>query len=213
MVGFAVWLLGFSLLYRQVNHFLPDRDPYLLPIIALLTGWGLLEIFRLDVSLGFRQTAWLVALFYYAPGGDSLSQLLNLLRRYKYIWLVGGLILALLTFFFGTYPGGNGPHLWLGFYGVYIQPSEFLKILLIIYLAAYLADSLPARFKLMQLITPTLILVGAALLILAAQRDLGTATLFILIYTSLSIWLQVKTGFAHQFPHPRHCPHCRLPAL
>jgi len=182
-VGFAVWLLGFSLLYRQVNHFLPDRDPYLLPIIALLTGWGLLEIFRLDVNLGFRQTAWLVACFIMLLVGIRFPQLLNLLRRYKYIWLVGGLILALLTFFFGTYPGGDGPHLWLGIYGVYIQPSEFLKILLIIYLAAYLADSLPARFKLIQLITPTLILVGAALLILAAQRDLGTATLFILIYT------------------------------
>jgi len=182
-IGFAVWLLGFSLLYRQVNRFLPDRDPYILPIIALLTGWGILEIFRLDVGLGLRQTAWLVACFLLLLLGIRFPQLLNLLRRYKYIWLVGGLVLALLTFFFGTYPGGNGPRLWLGCCGVYIQPSEFLKILLIIYLAGYLADSLPARFNLMQLITPTLILVGAALLILVAQRDLGTATLFILIYT------------------------------
>lgn len=182
-IGYAVWLVGFSLLYRQVNHFLPDRDPYLLPIIALLTGWGLMEIFRLDVGLGLRQTAWLVVCLLIVMVGIRFPQLFTLLRRYKYLWLVAGLVLALLTFFFGTYPGGNGPRLWLGCCGVYIQPSEFLKILLIIYLAAYLADSLPARFKLMQLITPTLILVGAALLILVAQRDLGTATLFILIYT------------------------------
>lgn len=182
-IGYAVWLIGFSLLYRQINRFLPDRDPYLLPIVALLSGWGLIEIFRLDSGLGFRQTAWLAACFIALSIGIRFPQLLNLLRRYKYIWLVGGLVLAVLTFFFGTYPGGTGPHLWLGCCGIYVQPSEFLKILLIIYLAAYLADSLPAGFKLMQLITPTLILAGAALLILVAQRDLGTATLFILIYT------------------------------
>ena len=58
-----------------------------------------------------------------------------------------------------------------------------MKILLIIYLSAYLADSLPAKFKLMQLLIPTLIIAGAALLILIAQRDLGTASLFIVLYT------------------------------
>ncbi len=182
-IGFLVWIIGFTVLYRQVNRFLPDRDPYILPIIALLSGWGLLEVFRIDPALGFRQTAWLVVCFAALTIGIRFPQLLNLLRRYKYIWLVGGLILAVLTFFFGTYPGGSGPRLWLGCCGIYVQPSEFLKILLIIYLSAYLADSLPAGFKLMQLVTPTLILAGAALLILVAQRDLGTATLFILIYT------------------------------
>lgn len=181
-IGFVVWVVGFSLVYRQVNHFLPDRDPYLLPIVAILSGWGLMVIFRLDVALGFRQTAWLSFCFIAVLVGIRFPQLLNILRRYKYVWLVSGLVLALLTFFFGTYPGGNGPRLWLGCCGVYVQPSEFLKILLIIYLAAYLADSLPAGFKLMQLLTPTLILAGAALLILIAQRDLGTASLFIIIY-------------------------------
>jgi cell division protein FtsW (lipid II flippase) len=182
-VGFVIWLVGFSVLYRQVNHYLPDRDPYLLPIIALLSGWGLVEIFRLDVSLGFRQTAWLGACQLAMIAGLRIPQLFNLLRRYKYVWLISGLILAVLTFFFGTYPGGTGPRLWLAIGGVYLQPSEFLKVFLIIYLAAYLADSLPAHFRLMQLLTPTIILGGAALLILLAQRDLGTASLFIIIYT------------------------------
>ena len=182
-IGFLVWLLGFNLLYRQVNRFLSDRDPFLLPIMAILSGWGLLEVFRLDTGLGFRQTAWLAFCLIAIIIGLRIPQLLTILRRYKYVWLCSGLILALLTFFFGTYPGGSGPRLWLGAWGIYVQPSEFLKILLIIYLAAYLADSLPSRFRLIQLLTPTLILAGAALLILIAQKDLGTASLFIIIYT------------------------------
>jgi cell division protein FtsW (lipid II flippase) len=182
-IGFAIWLAGFSLVYHQVNRYLPDRDPYLLPIIGLLSGWGLIEIFRLNTNLGFKQSAWLAACLIAIIFGLRVPQLFNILRRYKYVWLISGLILALLTFFFGTYPGGTGPHLWLSIGNFYIQPSEFLKILLIIYLSAYLADSLPAHFRLIQLLMPTILLGGAALLILIAQRDLGTASIFIIIYT------------------------------
>ena len=181
-VGFLVWIIGFSIIYRQINRFLPDRDPYLLPIIALLSGWGLIVIFRLDPTLGFKQSAWLASCLLAIIIGLRFPQFLNIIRRYKYVWLFSGLILTILTFFFGTYPNGAGPRLWLGFAGIYIQPSEFLKIFLIVYLAAYLADSLPAHFHLLQLLWPTIILGGAALLILVAQRDLGTATLFIIIY-------------------------------
>jgi len=58
-VGWLVWLGGFSLLYRASNRHLPDSDPYLIPLISLLTGWGLMTIFRLNPALGFRQTVWL----------------------------------------------------------------------------------------------------------------------------------------------------------
>jgi cell division protein FtsW (lipid II flippase) len=190
-IGFAAWLICFSLLYRESNRLLPDHDPYLLPSIALLSGWGLLEIFRLDPGLGFRQTVWLVACLLLMTLAVRLRHLLANLKKYKYLWLVGGLVLTLLTFFFGTYPGGSGPRLWLGCCGVYLQPSEILKILLIIYLAAYLADSISYRFNLVRLLTPTLILIGAALLLLVAQKDLGTASLFIIIYTLI---VYIATG-------------------
>ena len=182
-IGFTVWLICFSVIYRQINRFLPDHDPYLLPIMSLLTGWGLLEIFRLNPDLGIKQTIWLAFCIFLLTILLRLRTFLVILKKYKYIWLIGGLVLTLLTFFFGTYPGGTGPRLWLGCCGVYVQPSEFLKILLIIYLASYLADSLNIRFNFLKLITPTLILGGAALLILVAQKDLGTASLFIIIYT------------------------------
>jgi len=182
-IGYLIWLIGFSIVYRQVNRYLPDRDPYLLPIIALLSGWGLIEIYRLDTSLGLKQSAWLAACLVAIVIGLRIPQLFNILRRYKYVWLISGLVLALMTFILGTYPGGSGPRLWLSIGDIYLQPSEFLKILFIIYLAAYMADILPTHFRIVQLLTPTILLGGAALLILIAQRDLGTASLFIIIYT------------------------------
>jgi cell division protein FtsW (lipid II flippase) len=182
-IGFFVWFVGFWSLHRQLPRVVPDVDPYLFPVMAFLTGWGVLTIWRLDPAYGLRQTIWLalgLILLYY---GLRLPGILNLLRRYKYLWLTSGLLLTALTFFLGTYPGGVGPRLWLGCCGVYLQPSEPLKLLLIIYLAAFLADHIPMAFGLLNLISPTFVLTGAALALLLIQRDLGTATLFILIYT------------------------------
>jgi hypothetical protein len=56
-VGYLVWLASAIILHRVTLRLLPDRDPYLLPITALLTGLGLLEIWRLDADFGWRQTA------------------------------------------------------------------------------------------------------------------------------------------------------------
>ncbi len=182
-IGFVVWLVSSLLIHRQIIQHFPERDPYLFPLVALLSGWGLLTIWRLDLVLGARQSVWLALSMAILWAGIRTPDLLAQLRRYKYLWLVGGLLLTALTFLFGTYPSGNGPRLWLGCCGVYLQPSEPLKLLLIVYLAAYLADQLPISFSMATLLTPTLILMGAALVLLIGQRDLGTASLFILIYT------------------------------
>ncbi|MEJ5202093.1 MAG: FtsW/RodA/SpoVE family cell cycle protein, partial [Anaerolineales bacterium] len=181
-LGFTVWLVGFSLIHRLFSRKIPERDPYILPVCAMLSGWGLLTIWRLDNNFGWRQTLWLGICLLAIWAGLRIPNLLILLRRYKYLWLTSGLLLTALTFFFGTYPEGIGPRLWLGCCGIYLQPSEPLKLLLIIYLAAYLADRLPISFNLAQLLIPTLVLVGIALLILLAQRDLGTASLFLVLY-------------------------------
>ena len=184
-IGVVIWLIGFRILVRQVNHQLIDHDPYLLPIAALMTGWGLLTIWRLDEYYGMRQTVWLGISLLAMWGGLRVPGLVNQIRRYKYVWLVGGLALTALTFIFGTYPGGDGPRLWLGCCGVYLQPSEPLKLLLIVYLAAYLADNMPLGFKLIQLLTPTLVLLGVGLSVLIFQRDLGTASLIVLLYMAI----------------------------
>jgi cell division protein FtsW (lipid II flippase) len=182
-IGFAIWLAVSFAVRRLGARRLPDRDPYLLPLALLLSGWGLLTIWRLDSALGLRQAIWLgvsaaacVAILY-APAD------LNFLRRYKYLLLTAGLSLTALTLLLGTNPTGLGPRLWLGCCGLYLQPSEPLKLLLVVYLSAYLADRLPIRLRVFPLLLPTVFLSGLALLLLAAQRDLGTASIFICLHT------------------------------
>jgi len=216
-LGVAVWLVGFSYIHRETRRWLPQRDPYLLPLIAMLSGWGLLTIWRLTTYYGMRQTLWLALALGILSLGLRLPPNLNFLRRYKYLWLTGGLTLTAFTLLFGTNPMGYGPRLWLGCCGLYLQPSEPLKLLLIVFLAAYFSDwqsvliedhrtqipgyrlqetsssnhdSLPAPR--LQILVPTFIMTGIALLLLIVQRDLGTASIFIFIY---AVMVYLATGW------------------
>jgi cell division protein FtsW (lipid II flippase) len=182
-LGFGVWVVVFFFAHTQIKRRIPEADPYLLPLAAILTGWGILTIYRLVPSFGFRQTIWLAVCGLVLLLGLRLSPELRFLRRYKYIWLTGGLLLTALTLIFGTDPGGGYEHAWLGCCGIYFQPSEPLKLLLIVFLAAYLADRLPLSLRTMPLLAPTAVVLGISLLLLAVQHDLGTASIFIFLYT------------------------------
>ena len=100
---------------------------------------------------------------------------------------------------------GFGPRLWLGCCGIYLQPSEPLKLLLIIFLAALLCrlvNQYPhsrsnnrhhaSIYSRLQILIPTFIMTGVALLLLIVQRDLGTASIFIFIY---AVMVYLATGW------------------
>lgn len=183
--AYLIWLAGASLIHRVTAKKFNDWDAILLPAAFLLVGWGMLTIWRLSFVFGIRQTLWYILAVALGVLVLRSESFLDTLKKFKYVILVVGLILAVLTFFFGTYPGGEGPKLWLGFHGIYFQPSEPLKLILIIYLAAFFSEKYYLKFDFLQTILPTLILFGAALFILVGQRDMGTALIFIVIYIGM----------------------------
>ena len=186
-LGLIIWGASITGVHLQARRHLPERDPYLLPLAALLSGWGLMSIWRLVPAVGLRQSLWLLVSGVVFILGLRLPRDLGFLRRYKYVWLTSGLLLTAMTLFLGTNPLGYGPRLWLGCCGLYFQPSEPLKLLLVVYLAAYLAGLDPFylskhRRSLLPLLAPTLLMTGLAMALLLAQRDLGTASIFIFLY-------------------------------
>jgi len=185
-VGVIGWALSFGIIIFFLNRNKIKSDPILIPLISLLTGWGLLTIFSISQRMGLKQTLWLtLGSTALVIGLPHTQKLLIALRKYKYLWLVGGIALTALTLIFGTNPNGVGPRLWFSFGGIYFQPSEPLKILLILYLAAYFADRQPFSTRLVSLLLPTALITGLACLILVVQRDLGTASILIMIYAAL----------------------------
>ncbi len=193
--GFGVWILCYLLAQRFSRRLLSDPDPYLLAGAFFLSGWGLLTVWRLEPTFGARQTVWLAIATLALVFALRYPRNLALLQRYKYLILLSGLLLTALTLILGSNPSGAGPRLWIGGANLYFQPSEPLKLLLVIYLAAYFAGRLPVetfesqrarnlrQILSIPLIIPTAIMTGLSLLILLIQRDLGTASLFLLVYS------------------------------
>ena len=181
-VPFFAWLIGILVLNKAIRRKLPTRDPWIFPTFAALVCWGLLTVWRLSPNLGLKQIGWYLLGCFLFWLGLKTNRLSHLLKRYKYIWLLIGFLLIGLTFFVGVNPQGAGPQLWLQALGFYFQPSEPLKLLIIIFLAAFFADQIKPNITLLGSIFPTLIVAGIAGFLLIFQRDLGTASLFVCLF-------------------------------
>lgn len=191
-LGFFTWVILVFIANKVIHKKYSEADAYIFPAAALLSGWGLLTIWRLDSYFGMRQTIWFTVSMCAFIFTIQFLPNLSFLRKYKYVFLTSGAIITALTLIFGTNPLGFGPRLWLGVSNnIYFQPSEPLKILFVIYLSAYLADRANIDLFSSPLLIPTLFVTGMALLLLIVQRDLGTASIFILIFT---IFIYIATG-------------------
>ena len=158
-----------------------------LALAYVLLAVGLAEIARLKPDLFVPQLRW-------ACVGIAAWALVVLLwtrlRRmldYPYVLGLTTTVILVLPLIFGVSIGGNKN--WIAFGSFSMQPSEFGKILLIFFLAAYLADhlavlTLPARRFLflhlppVRFIAPLVALWGLAVLMFVIARDLGSALLF-----------------------------------
>jgi len=203
-LGGSVWAL---------SRWRPGHDPFLLPLVGVLSGLGLAEVARLaPPAFLTRQMIWLALGTLVLLLVALVPRDLRWLRRYRYTWLFAGLGLLAATLVLGVNPSGFGPRLWLGAGGVYFQPSELLKLLLIVFLASYLEDRRQALIEVQAQIGrwrvphpaylgPMLLMWGFSILLLVWQRDLGAALLFFgvflaMLYAATGQGRYVLTGLA-----------------
>jgi cell division protein FtsW len=122
------------------------------------------------------------------------------LRHYKYSWALGGAALLVLTFLFGIEE--NGARLWIALGPVRFQPGEAIKIVLVVFIAAYLAEKRALltgaslrvgflRVPPVPYLLPMIAIFVMVMLIVVIMRDLGTALLFLGIFLTM---LFVATG-------------------
>jgi cell division protein FtsW (lipid II flippase) len=210
--GLAIYLA--ALVVAHVAQVLAGRrtDQILLPTVAMLGGISLLLMERLPqdlvtqtffgttLGLGEVQLVWLLLALAVATTLGIVVRSDNWLRRYKYTWAAVGVGLLLLTFVFGTVINGQRLTLQLGpFAG---QPTELLKVILVVFLAGYLSENRallveqdtrlgPLRLPPLPYLAPMVAMWAIALVIVVVQRDLGAALLFFGVFLAL---LYVATG-------------------
>jgi len=184
----------------------------MLPLVAVVGGIGLVILNRLPqdlagtsafgIQLGMAgtQVLWfavgLVAMLAVAIGlRDD-----GILRHYKYTWAAAGAVLLVATFQFGKEV--NGARLWIDLGPVQFQPGEFIKLVLVVFIAAYLAERRtllaeassrigPIAIPPLPYLLPMLAMFVIVMAIVVFSKDLGTALLFFGIFLTM---LFVATG-------------------
>ncbi len=146
IISIILWITLSILGHFLLSTWIPYRDALMFPIMTLLTGWGMITIWRLQGTYAFRYAMWFAISIMCMLTIIRWSQHLVFLEKHPYLSLVAGILITALTVLVGVSPSGIGPKLWLPIlsvnfinHSIYFQPSELLKVLIVFFLAAYLS--------------------------------------------------------------------------
>ncbi|WP_069803094.1 FtsW/RodA/SpoVE family cell cycle protein [Thermogemmatispora onikobensis] len=192
-------ILGLIALFLTVNivlsFFFSRADQMLLPLVGLLSGLGVLMAMRIgpDINrstLGTQQLIWVILGIIMCMVTLFGLRRMQWLERYKYTWAVLGLFLVCVTlvntFHVKNLDSPTHDQLKLGPFA--FQPSELLKICIVIFFAAYLSENRdilagkgprfgPFRLPPLRQLGPVFMMLGIALLLFLVVRELGLALL------------------------------------
>ncbi len=198
-------ILGLLLIaHLAVRRLAPRADGLLLPLAGLLNGIGYVMLTRLDSSLAGFQAAWTFVGILAFVFTLLVIRRVRDLERYRYTFALAGIGLLLLPLVPKLGTEINGARIWVRFGGLSFQPGEFAKIALAIFFASYLVEKRELlamttwpRFRPIlpdpKHLGPVLVAWAAAILIMTAEKDLGSSMLFFALFMVM-LWVATERG-------------------
>jgi hypothetical protein len=185
-----------------VRRLAPNADGIILPVVALLNGLGYVFIARIDQDLAIKQAGWTAVGVVAFVATLALVRKVKTLANYGYTLLFIGLGLLLLPLLPVVGKEINGARIWINLGGFSVQPAEFAKIALILFFATYLVKNRellgltnwrlgPLHLPAPKFLAPVILAWGVALLVMIAQKDLGSALLFFVLFLSM-MWIATE---------------------
>ena len=192
VLGLIAALICLNFLF---SIFFPRADQVLLPLVGLLSGIGVLMALRLgpdvgDLLLGTRQLVWVLLGLIICVATVFGLRNMNWLERYKYTWASIGIILVAFTIVNALRVRNldSPTHDQLNFGPFNLQPSELLKIFIVVFFAAYLSENRdvlaegnlrfgPLRLPPLRQLGPIMLMLAISLLLFLVIRELGLALL------------------------------------
>ncbi|MFY9780520.1 MAG: FtsW/RodA/SpoVE family cell cycle protein [Candidatus Baltobacteraceae bacterium] len=171
---------------------LDERRDDLLPALAvLISSLGLAVVARLSSELAQRQELWLGLSLVLAIAASLAFDRFRRLAAYKYVWVLGSIVLFVLVALFGQEV--NGAKLWIRVGPVQYEPIELIKLFIVLFMAAYLAETAdviaaakPWSFRAnAKYLGPLFLGWGASMAILVFERDIGMATLLLATFAAM----------------------------
>ena len=194
----AVFLALCVFAHLFIRARLPDADPYMFPLAALLAAVGLVLIYRIDSELAREQAQWFVVGLLFFCATILAIRDHHVLERYRYTIAAASIALLALPRLPGIGAEVNGAFLAIKLGPIQFQPAEFAKLGIIIFLASYLRETgdilvrprlraLPFQRQLLLYGLPAVLTVLAILVL-----DLGTAGSLLLAALVASIVAVVR---------------------
>jgi peptidoglycan glycosyltransferase len=194
---FLIQLGVLGMTHVGLRKLAPDADPVVLPLALLLNGIGYVFVARLDPDLAALQATWTALGVAAFLGTLVVVRRVADLERYRYLFMFAGIGLLLLPLVPGVGRNINGARIWVALGPIRFQPGEFAKIALAVFFASYLverrellADLRMGRSQL-RYMGPLLLAWGVSLVVMIAERDLGSSLLFFALFV---VMLWVATG-------------------
>ncbi|HEX2065131.1 MAG TPA: FtsW/RodA/SpoVE family cell cycle protein, partial [Acidimicrobiales bacterium] len=195
---FLAVVLGLMAVGHVAVRFLaPSADGTLLPLAAVLNGIGYVFIARLDPDLAGLQAVWTGLGMAGFVATLAVVGRARDLERYRYSCALLGVALLMMPLLPVVGRNINGSRLWIRIGTLNFQPGELAKILLAVFFAGYLVEKreLLAEFRISRGLLPDLRVVGPiflawgiSLLVMTAERDLGSSLLFFALFIAM-LWV------------------------
>lgn len=184
-------------MYYRLKLYFKNFDWVIFSAVILLSAFGLMEVYSVALGLGSRDLVNFYKQAFFVGFGVVLLFLFTFIDYHflkslsRYLYWFGALILISVLIFGQTLNGTKG---WFSIAGFGIQPVEFIKIILIIFLSGYFSN-LATKVKTLRhfifSLVSTLVFVGLIIL----QPDFGSALVL------MSIWLVmvIMAGFDKKY--------------
>lgn len=168
----VIFLSSFTL-YR-----ISSGDSYIFLIVTMLISIGIIMIYRINSTFGFRQIIWFgigIVVFFMTY---IIIKIIKHWNKLLYLYIGLSLILFIATLVFGK--TNRGATNWIIISGHSFQPAEVIKILFIFSLASYYTNKEKYNNSFIFLAV-----VYTHIGFLFIQKDLGTALLFFLLFITI----------------------------
>lgn len=180
-----------------------QRIPWkLIALLSAITGFGLLVLYS---AAGGSMSPWAVQqgmrFIVFLLLALAIGRLpLRLFEDFAYLAYIGVAVLLVAVELLGFVGGGSQRWLNLGFMN--LQPSELMKVAIVIVLARFYAQLPPGSTRTFNALWPALVMIGIPAALVMLQPDLGTALAIcaggaiVMFVSGLPLWWFASAGAA-----------------
>ena len=161
-------LLITPIIYRNINRVLLNN-------MCMMIGIGMIMVSRLNMEKAIKQFKIIAISYIICMFVPVLVSKLKILRKMTWVYAILGMLPLSMVLILGETTLGS--KLSFTVQGITFQPSEMVKLLFVLFLAASLYHST----SVVNVIVTTVV-AGLHVLILVASKDLGSALIFFMTY-------------------------------